>query len=205
MYETFLRNRFFFQFGETMAKRKFTEQRRRMRAVERQNPLDARDYRDAFAEFLNGLGVEVEMHWSGDDLEKFEGFKLSYDPVWDRTWYIVNNPYGGHNLELAIESGFDILFGDACWSFHPTIQGYTDYQNTISALLVGNAASVSCRIEGKCEVRAILVGELMDESDMRLLERIAERDFFATNQAVEYADNFNLSIPLKKKLRRMKR
>ena len=93
MYETFLRHRFFFQFGETMAKRKFTEQRRRMRAVERQNPLDARDYRDAFAEFLNGLGVEVEMHWSGDDLEKFEGFKLSYDPVWDRTWYIVNNPY----------------------------------------------------------------------------------------------------------------
>ena len=58
--------------------------------------------------------------------------------------------------------------------------------------------------DGEDVSHAILVGELMNESDMRLLERIAERDYWGTNQDIYYKDDFNVSIELKKRLRKLR-
>ena len=58
--------------------------------------------------------------------------------------------------------------------------------------------------DGEDGSHAILVGELMNESDMRLMERIAERDYWGTNRDIYYKDDFNVSIELKKRLRKLR-
>lgn len=187
-----------------MAKRKFIEQRRKNRVVERTTSIDARAKRDEVGALLTSIGVEFETHWSEDAHDDFDGFCLSYDPPWDRMWYIVRNPFGGLDLELAIDSDFDISFGFSCWSFHSTEAGYAKFCETITAVLTGNGASVSCLVDGEDKAHAILVGDYMNDDDMRLLERIAERDYYRTNMDIEYNEDFNLSIPLKKKLRKLR-
>lgn len=185
-----------------MSKKKFLERRRRMAAVERGKPLDARNYRDSIVALLRSLGVEFETHWSED--EDYDGFELTWDIPYDRTWYVIKNPYGGECLELAIDYGFDVSFGCACWSFHPTTQGYDNFCEMISALVEGRAAAVSCLVDGKDVSHAILVGEMMNDDDMRLLERIAERDYYGTNQDTDYTYNLNASVGLKKRLRKLR-
>lgn len=187
-----------------MAKKKFVERRRQKAAIKCRTWLDARRCRDSISELLRSHGVVFETHWSEDENDEYSGFDRSWDCGTDRTWYVIENPHGGSPLELAIDSCFDIRFGCACWSFHPNPQGYEGFREMISSVLCGRAASVSCLIDGEDVSHAILVGELMNESDMRLLERIAERDYWGTNQDIYYKDDFNVSIELKKRLRKLR-
>lgn len=187
-----------------MAKKKFVERRRRMADAENRSFIDAHGCRDSITELLQSLGVEFETHWSEDEDDDYDGFVLSWEYDTDRMWYVVKNPHGCGLLELAIDYGFDVLFGGAGWSFHPTISGYENFREMITAIVNGNASAVRCLIDGEDVAHAILVGDLMNEYDMRLLERIAERDYYGTNQDTDYTDNFNASIELKKKLRELR-
>lgn len=187
-----------------MAKKKFIERRRQKCREDRTKSIDARDYRSSVVGLLTEMGVEFETHECGSDEDGYCGFKLSYDPAWDRTWYIVKNPHGGSDLELAVEYGFDVMFGHACWSFRPTLGGYQNFCEMIKAVLSGNAAAVSCLVGGEEVAVAILARELLNEQDMRLLERIAERDYYQTEQDIYYKDDFSTSLELKKKLRKLR-
>jgi hypothetical protein len=44
----------------------------------------------------------------------------------------------------------------------------------------------------------------MDENDMRLLERIAERDYYRNGHDVDHTMNSMVSVPLKKELRQLR-
>ena len=97
-----------------MAKRKFIEKRRKERIVERDATIDPRDYRTKLISLLENLNVDFETHGGENEKDDYYGFTLSYDPPCDRMWYIVKNPFGGNDLELAIESEFDLAFGAGC-------------------------------------------------------------------------------------------
>lgn len=187
-----------------MNKNPILMKRRKYRVAEGMTSVAARDCRASTVSLLKGLGAEFETHWSEDEKDGYDGFTLSYDPPWDRTWYIVKNPFGGSNLEIALESGFDVAFGNACWRFRPTVRGHADFREMISALLNGRAASVSCLADGEDAADAILVGEMLSEgNERRLLDRIAEREYYRTEQDVYCSDSFNMSLGLKRKLRKL--
>ncbi len=71
-----------------MVKKKFLDKRRKV-VRELHSSGEARDYKDAIAELLESLGVEFESHWSEDENDDYDGFMLSFDSPWDRTWYII--------------------------------------------------------------------------------------------------------------------
>lgn len=186
-----------------MAKKKFLEKRRIERTKERETAVDPRDYCDALSAMLSGMEVQFEMHGSG--IDDYDGFKLSYDPPWDRTWYIVKNPLGGTELELAIEASFDLAFGGGYWSFHPTENEFARFSETVKAIIEGRGATVSFCIGEEVKASAVLVGDELDTAnDFALMERIAERDYYGTNQDIYRGDTYGLSRELKTKLRRLR-
>jgi hypothetical protein len=186
-----------------MVKKKFLD-RRRKGVRELHTSGEARDYKDAIAELLESLEVDFESHWSEDENDDYDGFMLSFDPPWNRIWYIIKNPFGGSDLELGLDYDFDISFGRSCWSFFPTAEGHRGFCDMIKAILTNTAASVSCIVEGEYKASGILVRELMDENDMRLLERIAERDYYRNSHDVDHTMRFMVSVPLKKELRKLR-
>ena len=188
-----------------MAKRKFIEKRRKERIVERDATIDPRDYRTKLISLLENLNVDFETHGSENEKDDYYGFTLTYDPPWDRTWYIVKNPFGGNDLELAIESEFDLAFGAGCWSFHPTEKEFGRFCETIKAIVEGRGATVRFCVGDEAKASAVLVGDELDATnDFTLMERIAEKDWYGTDQDTLWGDPFTLSVKLKKELRRLR-
>ena len=188
-----------------MAKRKFIEKRRKERIVEREATIDPRDYRAKLVSLLENLNVDFETHDSENEKDDYYGFKLSYDPPFERMWYIVKNPFGGNDLELAIESGFDLAFGAGCWSFHPTEKDFGQFCGAIKAIVEGRGATVRFCVGDEAKASAVLIGDELDAAnDFALMERIAERDYYRTNQDIYWDDSFALSRKLKKELRRLR-
>ena len=186
-----------------MAKRKFIEKRRSERKAERGTAVDARDYRDALSAILSGMEVQFETHGTG--IDDYEGFKLSYDPPWDRIWYVVKNPFGGTELELAVEASFDLAFGRGYWSFHPTENEFARFCETVKAIIDGCGATVSFCVGKEAKASAVLIGDELDTvNDFALMERIAERDYYGTNQDIYWGDPYGLSRELKTELRRLR-
>ncbi len=188
-----------------MAKRKFIEKRRQNVAVERESLVEAREYRGALESLLSDMDVQFEKHWSEDNNDDYYGFKLWYDPPWDRTWYIVKNPFGGTDLELAIETSFDLMFGCACWSFNPTANSFNRYRETIKSIVEGRGATVKFCVGDATKACAVLIGnELDDSNDFALMERIAERDWYGTDRDIDYNVERNKIENVKKELRRFR-
>ena len=148
-----------------MAKRKFIEKRRKERIVERESTIDPRDYRTKLISLLKSLDVDFETHDSENEKDDYYGFSLSYDPTWDRTWYIVKNPFGGKDLELAIEYSFDLMFCDGCWSYHPTENEFGRFCETIKAIVEGRGATVRFCVGDETKASAVLVGDELDAVD----------------------------------------
>ena len=186
-----------------MAKKKFVEKRRIERTTERETAVDPRDYRNTLSSMLSGMEVQFETHGTG--IDDYDGFKLSYDPPWDKTWYVVKNPLGGMELELAVEASFDLAFGGGYWSFHPTDNEFARFCETVKAIIEGRGATVSFCVGEETKASAVLVGDELDTAnDLALMERIAERDYYGTNQDIYWGDPYGLSRELKTKLRRFR-
>ena len=186
-----------------MAKKKFVEKRRIERTTERETAVDPRDYRNTLSAMLSGMKVQFETHGTG--IDDYDGFKLSYDPPWDKTWYVVKNPFGGMELELAVEASFDLAFGGGYWSFHPTDNEFARFCETVKAIIEGRGATVSFCVGEVVKASAVLIGDELDTAnDFALMERIAERDYYGTNQDIYWGDPYGLSRELKTKLRRLR-
>ena len=141
-----------------MAKRKFIEKRRQNVIAERESLVEAREYRGALESLLSEMNVQFEKHWSEDESDDYYGFNLWYDPPWERTWYIVKNPFGGADLELAIETSFDLMFDHGCWSFHPTADSFNRYCETIKSIVEGRGATVKFCVGDATKACAVLIG-----------------------------------------------
>ena len=188
-----------------MAKRKFIKKRRLERIVEREATIDPHDYRAKLISLLENLNVDFVTHDSEEGKDDYYGFKLSYDPPCERTWYIVKNPFGGNDLELAIEYSFDLMFGKGCWSFHPTEIEFGRFCDTIKAIVAGRGATVRFCVDDETKASAVLVDDELDSiNDFALMERIAEKDWYGTNRGIDYYPDFNLIIKLKNELRRQR-
>ena len=187
-----------------MAKRKFIEKRRRERTAELGAVIEPREYRATLESLLAELKVGFETHWSEDEHDNYYGFKLSYDPASDRTWYVIQNPFGGADLELAIENSFDLMFGGGCWSFHPTESEYCRFCATIKAIVDGYGANVKICVGDATKACAVLVGdELCADNEFALMDRVAEKDWYKTNRDIDYFVDVNKVEQLKKELRRL--
>ena len=177
-----------------MAKKKFVAKRRIERTTERETAVDPRDYRNTLSAMLSGMEVQFETHGTS-----------IYDPPWDRTWYVVMNPFGGMELELAVEASFDLAFGGGYWSFHPTDNEFARFCETVKAIIEGRGATVSFCVGEETKASAVLVGDELDTAnDLALMERIAERDYYGTNQDIYWGDPYGLSRELKTELRRLR-
>lgn len=188
-----------------MAKKKFTEKRRRERVIERAAAIAPRDYCEQLISLLKNLNVDFETHSSENEKDDYYGFTLWNDPPWDRIWYIVKNPFGGNDLELAIESEFDLAFGDGCWSFHPTEKDFSQFCETIKAIVEGRGATVKFCVGDETKASAVLVGDELDATnDFALMERIAEKDWYKTNRGIDYFPDNNFINKLKNELRRLR-
>lgn len=188
-----------------MAKKKFTEKRRRERVIERAAAIAPRDYCEQLISLLKNLNVDFETHSSENEKDDYYGFTLWNDPPWDRIWYIVKNPFGGNDLELAIESEFDLAFGDGCWSFHPTGKDFSQFCETIKAIVEGRGATVKFCVGDETKASAVLINDELDATnDFALMGRIAEKDWYRTDHDMLWGDPFTLSVKLKKELRRLR-
>ena len=188
-----------------MAKRKFIEKRRQARVVEREATIDPRNYRTKLISLLENLNFDFVTHDSENEKDAYYGFKLSYDPPQERMWYIVKNPFGGNDLELAIEYSFDLMFGKGCWSFHPTEVEFDRFCDTIKAIAEGQGATVSFCVDNETKASAVLVCDELDAvNDYTLMERIAEKDWYGTNRSIDYYADLNLIIKLKDELRKLR-
>ena len=186
-----------------MAKQKFIERRRNERKAAFEMAVDARDYRDTISTMLSGMEVQFETHGTG--IDDYVGFKLSYDPPWDRTWDVIKNPFCGMELELALEASFDLAFGGGYWSFHPTDNEFARFCEMVKAIIEGRGATVSFCVGEVAKASAVLIGDELDTAnDFALMERIAERDYYGTSQDIYWGDPYSLSRELKTKLRRLR-
>jgi hypothetical protein len=117
----------------------------------------------------------------------------------------LEKPIGGTKLELAIEASFDLAFGGCYWSFHPNENEFARFCDTVKPIIEGRGATVSFCVGEVAKASAVLIGDELDTAnDFALMERIAERDYYGTNQDIYWGDPYGLSRELKTELRRLR-
>ena len=102
-----------------------------------------------------------------------------------------------HYSCVAMQSGCDVI--------HLTRNEFTSFCETVKAIIEGRGATVSFCVGEVVKASAVLIGDELDTAnDFALMERIAERDYYGTNQDIYWGDPYGVSRELKTKLRRFR-